>query len=46
MSFTYDKHDEAIWPKATISSQNYEPTAEDKAYDGWKHFIPCRKASE
>jgi len=27
------------------SSGEYEPTEEDKAYQGWKHLIPFRPGS-
>lgn len=29
-----------------MASHDYEPTEEDKAYKGWKHFIPFRPASK
>lgn len=29
-----------------MASLSYDPTTEDRAYNGWKHFIPFRPGSK
>ena len=32
--------------KMMAAGKEYEPTDEDRAYEGWKHLLPCRPSAK